>query len=158
MITYPRSLQSDLSFSWRRPPGSGLQVRMCFSSCVNRQPHRGLQTASLTVPERCVALADRRGRQTFHTEGVKKGGGKSTKNNPNSSAPKFLWMRFCQGSGNRKDKYICFPTDFLFSHRWWQKYTKQYGPAWNYPKATQISLVQSAESKWIWLLSVAVIS
>lgn len=70
MINYPGSLQSDLSFSWRRRPGSGLQVRMCFSSCVNRQPHRGLQTASLTV-----ALADRRGRQTFHTEGVKKDGG-----------------------------------------------------------------------------------
>lgn len=157
MINYPGSLQSDLSFSWRRPPGSGLQVRMCFSSCVNRQPHPGLQTASLTV-----ALADRRGRQTFHTEGVKKDGGAGgmglAKNNPNSSTLKFLWMRFCQGSGNGKGKCICFPTDCLFSHRWWQKYTKQYGPVWNYPKATQIFWYKVQNGNEADLLSVPVIS
>lgn len=139
MINYPRSLQSDLSFSWRRPPGSGLQVRMCFSSCVNRKPHRGLQTASVTVPERRGCAGWQKRKADVSRGRREKGGGKKgklAKNNPNSSALKFLWMRFCQGSGNRKRECICFPTDCLFPHRWWQKYTKQYGPVWNYPKAT----------------------
>lgn len=150
MINYPRSLQSDLSFSWRR---SGLQVRMCFSSFVNRQPLRGLQTALLTVPEHrgCSGWQKRKG-DVSHERREKKGGeGKLAKNNPNSSTLKF-WMRFCQGSGNWKGKCICFPTDCLFSAWWWQKYTKQYGPVWNYLKATRISLVQSAELKWSWLV------
>lgn len=150
MINYPRSLQSDLSFSWRR---SGLQVRMCFSSFVNRQPLRGLQTALLTVPEHrgCSGWQKRKG-DVSHERREKKGGeGKLAKNNPNSSTLKF-WMRFCQGSGNWKGKCICFLTDCLFSAWWWQKYTKQYGPVWNYLKATRISLVQSAELKWSWLV------
>lgn len=101
-------------------------------------------------------LTEEEGRR-FTQKAWKGGGGrKSAKNNPDSSTLKFLWMRFCQGSGNRKGKRICFPSDSVFSspcsHRGWQKYTKQYGPAWHYPKATQIRLVQRAEWKWSWLV------
>lgn len=122
------------------PARSGLQVRMCFSRCVNRQPRRGLQTASLKVPEhRGCSGWQKRKADVSHGRREKKGwGGGLAKNTSNSSALKFLWMRFCQGSGNRKGRCICFPTDGLFSHRWWQEYTKQYGAVWNCLKATLV--------------------
>lgn len=125
---------------------------MCFSSCVDRQPHPGLQTAGAS---QFLSLTDEEGRH-FTREAWKR-----KKENRLKIILTAPHSRLC-GCGSAAVPEIggisifdslqmaCFHLIVLTGDG--RNTQSNVAPRWDFPKATQISLAHSAEWKRGWLV------